>query len=488
MTISATLGAISGSTSLTVTAATLVSIAVTPVDTSLPVGETEQFTATGTFSDGSTEVLTSGVTWASSDVTWATISSAGLATAVSPGDVTISATLGANSGSTSLTVTAAVLQSIAVTPANPSIIDGTTQQFTATGTFTDGTTENLTTSVSWSSSNLGVATITASGLATGVGAGSSTITATSGSVSGETLLTINNAATVSSVSALWGTAGTVSLQTAADGLRLLPAGRTTDLPWFGIDQIAITLSNPAVLSSGDVTVSSASGINYGPVTISGAGANYVITLAQPISTADRVTFTIANSAIATYTRRLDVLPGDVNDDGVVNTTDGLLILHNETPAHAYQLIYDVNGDGAINTLDFTLYRPKIGTVLPPAVALESILAIRSAPIVIPPGAIDPGVDPQQSPTRIAAVPIAATTTVTSTVAVTADAASTTAGSEKPDAEAVKLGERDSQTADRKARGHTERSPSRPGPTRPREALGAPSWLTLRLPPLEKARR
>ena len=39
-----------------------------------------------------------------------------------------------------LTVTAATLVSIAVTPANPSIAKGTTQQFTATGTYTDSST------------------------------------------------------------------------------------------------------------------------------------------------------------------------------------------------------------------------------------------------------------------------------------------------------------------------------------------------------------
>ncbi len=98
-----------------VTAApTLTSIAVTPANTNLPAGETEQFTATGTFSDGSTENLTNEVTWASSDTTWATINSTGLATAVSPGPVTISANLDDITGSTGLTVTAAVLQSIAV--------------------------------------------------------------------------------------------------------------------------------------------------------------------------------------------------------------------------------------------------------------------------------------------------------------------------------------------------------------------------------------
>ena len=108
------------------------------------------------------------------------------------------------SGTTTLTVTAAVVTSIAVTPTNPSIVEGTTQQFTATGTFTDGTTgEHLTTSVTWTSSNLAVATINASGVATGLGAGSSTITATSGSVSGVTTLTVT-ATTVSAASVSWG--------------------------------------------------------------------------------------------------------------------------------------------------------------------------------------------------------------------------------------------------------------------------------------------
>jgi hypothetical protein len=49
---------------------------------------------------------------------------------------------------------------------------------------------------------------------------------------------------------------------------------------------------------------------------------------------------------------------------VVNTTDGVLILNNTTPAHAYQAAYDFNGDGVVSSTDFTLYRPFIGTVLP----------------------------------------------------------------------------------------------------------------------------
>ena len=57
-------------------------------------------------------------------------------------------------GSTdTLTVTAAALVSIAVTPANPSIAKGLTQQFTATGTFTDNSTQNLTSQVTWASAD-----------------------------------------------------------------------------------------------------------------------------------------------------------------------------------------------------------------------------------------------------------------------------------------------------------------------------------------------
>jgi sugar lactone lactonase YvrE len=81
------------------------------------------------------------------------------------------------------------LTSIAVTPVNPSIA-GHTQQFTATGTYSDGSTQNLTDSVTWTSGTTATATITATGLATGLAIGTSKITASSGSISGMTALTV----------------------------------------------------------------------------------------------------------------------------------------------------------------------------------------------------------------------------------------------------------------------------------------------------------
>ena len=81
------------------------------------------------------------------------------------------------SKSATLTVTPATLVSIAVTPANASIGVGTTQPFTATGTFSNQTTQNLTSSVMWNSSTVSTATINAAGVASGVAGGTTTITA-----------------------------------------------------------------------------------------------------------------------------------------------------------------------------------------------------------------------------------------------------------------------------------------------------------------------
>ena len=204
-TVSATSGDVTGDTTLTVTDATLVSIEVTPADASIADGTTQQFTATGLYTDASTQDLTTEVTWASSDEAVATVSNAddskGLATAVGLGSATVSATSGDVTGDTTLTVTDATLVSIAVTPADASIADGTTQQFTATGLYTDASTQDLTTEVTWDSSDDEVATVSnaddSKGLATAVGLGTATVSATSGGVTGVTTLTVTDATLVS---------------------------------------------------------------------------------------------------------------------------------------------------------------------------------------------------------------------------------------------------------------------------------------------------
>jgi hypothetical protein len=198
-TLWATAGSIKASVSLNVAPATLVSLAVTPANPSIAAGQRQQFTATGTYGDGSHQNLSSTATWTSSATSVASISGGGggitlgtpgVAIAVAAGSTTIQATSGSISGSTTLTVTAPVLVSIAVTPANPSIAAGQQQQFTATGNYSDGSHQNLTSTATWSSSVPSVATVSA-GLATGIAQGSTTIQATSGSISGSTTLIVS---------------------------------------------------------------------------------------------------------------------------------------------------------------------------------------------------------------------------------------------------------------------------------------------------------
>src|SRR5207245_11627779 len=107
-----------------------------------------------------------------------------------PGATTIQAVPGSVTGSTTLTVIAPALVSIALTPANASILLGSTQQFTATGSYTDNSTQILTSSVAWNSSAASVATITSAGLAASVATGVTTIAAALNSISGSTTLTI----------------------------------------------------------------------------------------------------------------------------------------------------------------------------------------------------------------------------------------------------------------------------------------------------------
>ena len=171
-TISATLGGITGSTVLTVTAAALQSIAVTPANPRRQ-GTTQQFTATGTYSDSDAEPDQPGDLGLGHHL-GRHHQRRGLATGVAAGTSTISATLGGVSGSTVLTVTAAALQSIAVTPANSEHRQGADPAVHRHRHLLRQLDQNLTSQVTWASATTSVATITAAGLATGVATGTFT--------------------------------------------------------------------------------------------------------------------------------------------------------------------------------------------------------------------------------------------------------------------------------------------------------------------------
>jgi hypothetical protein len=274
--ISASLAAVSAQATLTVTTGTLSSISVTPVISSVAVAQSRQFTATGIYSDGSTQNISHAVVWASSDTLVATMNAngglnSGLATGQAAGVAQITATSGAISGSAALTVTTASLSSISVTPLNPVIVNGLTRQFSATGLYSDGSTADLTTVANWTSDTVVVASMNASqtpasGVATGLSAGTSLIRAGFAGVEGSTTLTVT-AATLVSVEVSPGNASLAPNETE----QFTATGTYTDGSTIDLTSIVIwTSANTAVAvmnASGQPDSGLASAVAAGSSTI-----------------------------------------------------------------------------------------------------------------------------------------------------------------------------------------------------------------------------
>ena len=175
------------------------SLAVTPTSQSLSVGQTVQLTATGTTGHGSnhpstTQNVTATATWTSSSPAVASVNSAGLATALTAGTTTITATMNGFTGNISASATVTVtgssgtggtggasgtVASLTILPASQSVaIPNETTQFLAIGTTSTGATVNLTNQVAWSTSSTQIATIGGStGLATALTQGTVTVIA-----------------------------------------------------------------------------------------------------------------------------------------------------------------------------------------------------------------------------------------------------------------------------------------------------------------------
>jgi hypothetical protein len=195
-TLSATVGGLSATYPLTVSATTIKTITLSTVNSSVSSGFTSQFAAVGTFLDNTTQDLTFDATWSADTSGFASVSndpvSKGLAKGLAVGSATIKATFDGVDGTSQLTVTQAILQSITVTPTNSSVAGiSKAVNFTATGTYSDGTTADVTGTSTWDSSLKNIATITSSGgVATTVAAGTTSISATLNGVSGKTDLTV----------------------------------------------------------------------------------------------------------------------------------------------------------------------------------------------------------------------------------------------------------------------------------------------------------
>ena len=176
----------------------LVSITVSPSAFPMVLGTNLPLVAIGTFADFSTQILLS-VNWNSSSPSVAGITndagSSGIVSSQNFGSTTITASVGAVSGSSQITVTPPLV-SLALSPANPSVATAAVQQLqlTATGVYSDGSSADLTPYVTWTTSDNTVAMVLPTSGTHGIvgtgNPGNVTITATFAGVSSSTSVTV----------------------------------------------------------------------------------------------------------------------------------------------------------------------------------------------------------------------------------------------------------------------------------------------------------
>lgn len=248
-------------------------IAVTPASQTAAVGQTAQFTATGTIGHGahpsSTQNITSQATWTSSLPGVAPIDSSGLATGVAPGSTTITATMNGFTGVVSATATLTVsgsgvgtgttptsdVTSITVIPGMQSVAaPGGTSTFIPIGAESTGATVNLTGEVAWVSSSNQIATVNSAGTATAVSQGTATIsavytnadkTAATGTATFQVLASNSNL-----VTALTIFPGSWSTTAASQQTQLTALGTESDAQYDVTSQAVWTSSNTSIATVG----------------------------------------------------------------------------------------------------------------------------------------------------------------------------------------------------------------------------------------------
>jgi gliding motility-associated-like protein len=203
-------------------------VTMSPTTASVAVGSTQQLTATIAPANATNQ----NVTWTSSNTAVATVGTSGIVTAVSAGTATITVTTadGSKTATSVITASTVAVTGVSISPTTATIsIGGAAQQLTATLAPANASNK----SVTWTSSNTAVATVSAAGLVTAVAAGTATITVKTadGSKTSTATITVNSAITFTvyfSPPAGWGTGIKIYWWSA------LPSGVLADGTWPGV--------------------------------------------------------------------------------------------------------------------------------------------------------------------------------------------------------------------------------------------------------------
>ena len=336
VTVTATLGAITGTLALSNSAATLSSIDVSPLSARLAIGTQENFVATGRYSDGSIQDISEHVSWTTTDASIAATSNVanaqGQTLALTQGSTTVSATLNGVSGDATLAVTAAQLLSINVVPSGLTLPVGLRQTLHAEGNFSDGSIQILDDTVRWESDTPSTAAVN-NGEINPLQPGSTRISASLDGISGNTTVTVNNA-TLSSLQINPSSQSlAVDTETQLQAIALYSDGSqwdaTTQVIWNSADSNRLRVDNSpdrhghlTALLSGDIIVS---------VSLGGVSANTTISISNAALTGFRIVASKTNLDSAESLRLTAI--GDFSDGSSQDLT-AKVVWRSDTPGLA----------------------------------------------------------------------------------------------------------------------------------------------------------
>jgi len=234
---------------VTVSAVPVTGVTVAPTTATIVAGDTLALTETIAPANATNQ----NVTWFSSDITVATVNTAGVVTATGAGSATITVTTadGGHTATAAITVTAAVVPvtGVIVSPTTASMVVGGTQTLTETIAPANATNQNVT----WSSSDITVATVDVAGVVTATGAGLATIavtTADGGHTATAAITVIAAAIPVTGVTVTPTTVNITVGQTATLTPTITPATATNqNVTWTSSNLAVATVSATGVVSA-----------------------------------------------------------------------------------------------------------------------------------------------------------------------------------------------------------------------------------------------
>lgn len=292
-TVTATIDGRAASAAVNVSPAPARSVTLTLPNDSLSRGRTMQALATPLDANGQA-IAGRPLAWQSSNPSVATVTAAGLITAIAAGRTTISVIVDSRIASVQLTVVIPVPTSLAVTPAAPVMGAGSTVVLAAEvrdqmGVAMPGQ------AIAWQSSDGSVAVVDATGRLSAVTPGTADVVATSGAITGASRVTVVST-TVASVSLT----PAIAAVTAGESVSLAAVARDASgnvLPGRPIIWLSTAGGIAAVSPSGIVT-GLASGVATILATVEGTSASASVTVSPaPASGVAKVSLSIAPPTI-----------------------------------------------------------------------------------------------------------------------------------------------------------------------------------------------